>query len=99
MIHFAGETGERFSHDLVDGFVKPQQVRKNVPGFGVSPLNSPQFDHTCTQGAKFGDHLDRIKASRKPKVGMGFGGTVMRSSLFRALSLGRSEEHTSELQS
>jgi hypothetical protein len=41
-----------------------------------------------SQGAKFGDHLDRIKASRKPKGGMGLGSAVMRSSLFRALSLG-----------
>lgn len=24
MIKFIGETGERFSHDLVNGFVKPQ---------------------------------------------------------------------------
>src|SRR5450755_2491175 len=88
MSKFLGKTGKRFRHYLVDGFVKPQQVRKNVRALGFSPLGSPQLDHTCTQGAKFGDHLNRVKATPEPKDGMGFGSAVMRSSFFRALSLG-----------
>src|ERR1019366_8435308 len=88
MIKSLGETAEGFTHDLVDGFVKPQQLRKNVRGFGFRPPRSPKLDHTGTQGPKFGDHLDRIKASRKPNGGMGFGSAVLRSSLLRTLSFG-----------